>query len=675
MKRERGEAHVGQSPSLEYSVEPEHVVQLAKLWGTGIQMFPASSPQRRQVELELKLGEIKEGRFVSGLARENFLKLEAALGDTFSWFSSLPEGHSLDVIVNEVPTVGGTLGSQSAANQKRVMLTLDSNKTHVVGMSCMSKERVSNITFPLSQVGTSVHGARLSLSLESASPVPSGFTQELYPKCCASLDNNLWTVAMVREKSRRSFYHKSGRGLFRIDLTKTKMSGTSAMDNELHYEAEFEFIGWAFQNPMSETNRQLWCRGVLQFAASAFEGMIDEREFPSFASIYISPPISANNQKQAMQANFLQYFEIETSRFPGTLPRPLTRSILPKVKLEDFRFSEKTDGVRYLLYIIKSGVFLVNRNLDFFAVSSEISPLSEFCQQFAKDGPTILDGEIVITPAYSQLEFRLGFGVPSFMIFDTVSLNGTVLTRENHSIREQKTADFFLAPFYAKDRAWKERVASGMVSGPSSVFFPFFLHRKKQYSGCDLEHLAKRLVTIKEQRYYQEMENPKTLKRFHLTDGLILVHKGPYIIGAGEFQSFKWKYPELISIDFSIVLNTQNQHFDFLANGPNNTPIVVRSEPILTENDADFLRALVKQRPELASASNPLITALTPGSSTNPVIAELSFNRHSGMWHFHRLRDKAPNFISVVFQTMEEIMEEPISIEYLAHMAKSTKIN
>lgn len=42
------------------------------------------------------------------------------------------------------------------------------------------------------------------------------------------------------------------------------------------------------------------------------------------------------------------------------------------------------------------------------------------------------------------------------------------------------------------------------------------------------------------------------LKRYHKSDGLVLTHTGPYAAGLGDF-SFKWKYPELISIDFQLI--------------------------------------------------------------------------------------------------------------------------
>ncbi len=68
--------------------------------------------------------------------------------------------------------------------------------------------------------------------------------------------------------------------------------------------------------------------------------------------------------------------------------------------------------------------------------------------------------------------------------------------------------------------------------------------------------------------------------------------------------------------------------------------------------------ALVKER---NAPSNDPYSILD--RNREPVIAELAFNRDSGLWIFHRLREKrTPNHVTVGFQTMEQIMEKPIDL-------------
>ncbi len=71
--------------------------------------------------------------------------------------------------------------------------------------------------------------------------------------------------------------------------------------------------------------------------------------------------------------------ELKDLPFPGTLPKPLTRSYLRHVDASQFRVSEKTDGTRYFLLAVNPdgkkithrGVYLVDRNLDFFQVKTK----------------------------------------------------------------------------------------------------------------------------------------------------------------------------------------------------------------------------------------------------------------------------------------------------------------
>jgi hypothetical protein len=65
----------------------------------------------------------------------------------------------------------------------------------------------------------------------------------------------------------------------------------------------------------------------------------------------------------------------------------------------------------------------------------------------------------------------------------------------------------------------------------------------------------------------------------------------------------------------------------------------------------------------VAPIMDPL-SILDPTSSR--VVLELSFNKHSGRWIFHCLRTKLqPNHVSVVFETLCQIAEVPITMDDL----------
>lgn len=100
--------------------------------------------------------------------------------------------------------------------------------------------------------------------------------------------------------------------------------------------------------------------------------------------------------------------------------------------------------------------------------------------------------------------------------------------------------------------------------------------------------------------------------------------------------------------------------------------ICVRRDSNLIENLDDLRSALVSERG--APVSDPLSVL---DRNKDPVVAELAFNRESGMWNFHRLREKRiPNHITVGFQTNEQIMERPLDIPELMSLfgAKKMKI-
>jgi hypothetical protein len=83
------------------------------------------------------------------------------------------------------------------------------------------------------------------------------------------------------------------------------------------------------------------------------------------------------------------------------------------------------------------------------------------------------------------------------------------------------------------------------------------------------------------------------------------------------------------------------------------------------ENEGDFKNALISER------GAPIYDPFSILTMENAVIAELAFNKSKGMWSFHCLRTKTkPNFITVAFQTLEQIMEAPISVEELIKLAR-----
>jgi len=61
------------------------------------------------------------------------------------------------------------------------------------------------------------------------------------------------------------------------------------------------------------------------------------------------------------------------------------------VQSKEYYVSEKTDGLRYMMLVTKSGVYLVDRSFDFHAVIG----FDQLVSLYASHGDTLLDGEMV----------------------------------------------------------------------------------------------------------------------------------------------------------------------------------------------------------------------------------------------------------------------------------------
>jgi hypothetical protein len=315
------------------------------------------------------------------------------------------------------------------------------------------------------------------------------------------------------------------------------------------------------------------------------------------------------------------------------------------------------------------GVFLIDRNLDFFQLDSGNSRLAKFCKDFAGNGPTLLDGEIVTTPHFdaSEESFFLGVGVPSFMVFDIVVCQGVNLHDEPLSARESAVLERISSRFATLEREWRNSDAVKKCHSSDWVYFPVFINRKKLFPLSEMGQLSQFLQPLDGKRMYIEKDGSGKLKRYHLSDGLVFTHQGPY-----SSRLFKWKYPELVSVDFVLIRSERAGVIEFYLKGDVDNGLVrvrTTSEQCV-ENEEDLKRALVVERN--ADPNDPLSRLEMQHEPL--VVAELTFNRSSGMWSFHRLCAKRmPNHVTVGVQTMEHMMETPLEIGELVSLFRTRK--
>jgi hypothetical protein len=465
-------------------------------------LAPTSTSKHSKVELEVKLGHLnEEGQFLSSLSEAEFTALERALRGTFSWVA-LPEKRSTDVVVG---------GSSSG---EEIRLSFDD----VNGLQeAVNKRRISNSTTKIS----SNLAMRVSLSVETVVAPPTGCSQGM------TREQLVIPVRFSRRKIRKTFFHQSGRCVFQLDLTRVETEDVVVAT----FEMELEFLPWALNDGcMNEHYRQVWAGAIVEFVKSAVVGQINETSFPMFESFYVRKADERNtphlfdlktlflrhfgNINQSVVARATSCEDLKGLSFPGTLPKPLTRSSIHAVVNYDgssqFRVSEKTDGSRFFMLVLSPcsahayrGVYLIDRNLDFFQIDSEVSLLSDFCSNFAGKGATLLDGEVVLTPRYESGEnFYLGFGVPIFIVFDILAQQGSFLCDEPLAVREKALFDV-IAQFSKLERESRKKLPSNMRN---LVYFPFFINRKKLFPLSELAQLSLLLSTSAGDRIYLERD-------------------------------------------------------------------------------------------------------------------------------------------------------------------------
>ncbi|KAI1804379.1 mRNA capping enzyme, alpha subunit [Daldinia bambusicola] len=123
-----------------------------------------------------------------------------------------------------------------------------------------------------------------------------------------------------------------------------------------------------------------------------------------------------------------------STAFPGAQPVSFTRKHLEELMREDYYVCEKSDGIRYLLYIAADEAnqechYLIDRKNDYWFIQegSLHFPLPGNQQAFHRG--TILDGEMVVD------KLSDGRQEPRYLVFDCLAVDGQSLTSRELSKR------------------------------------------------------------------------------------------------------------------------------------------------------------------------------------------------------------------------------------------------
>lgn len=216
--------------------------------------------------------------------------------------------------------------------------------------------------------------------------------------------------------------------------------------------------------------------------------------------------------------------------FPGSQPVSLSASNMRELGRNAYVACEKTDGVRYLMLAASRLVFLIDRKetvrvleLTLPQKGLELDESGRVLTQQA----TLLDGEMVkdIVHTDEGVETRI-----SFLIFDAICVNREISIAKMNYLERLKTALI-------------------------EVIKPRLEFEQKFKTLVDLEIVSNNYVPIYLKDFY-EIWDVMAIRNFskrlpHLSDGIIFTPvSAPYIPGTCK-SLFKWKPPELNTLDFA----------------------------------------------------------------------------------------------------------------------------
>eukprot|EP01112_Ceratiomyxa_fruticulosa_P018780 TRINITY_DN6058_c0_g3_i1.p1 TRINITY_DN6058_c0_g3~~TRINITY_DN6058_c0_g3_i1.p1 ORF type:complete len:805 (+),score=184.88 TRINITY_DN6058_c0_g3_i1:85-2499(+) len=453
-----------------------------------------------------------------------------------------------------------------------------------------------------------VYDFRVSIAAEEPTEVPlelsSGYT-------------------MKREKVRTTFQLQSWRIEF-TTVTTSKGDGNDDSSHEMH-EIEFEL------NPSSIPNHR--DPNVLkQFFNHFFDEVKKLISNVKASSVHSFPELTQMEKVVGDEADYLRSEVVQFSpvqqkindTFIGSMPVGFSRKNIPIIQSLDYYVSEKTDGIRYLLYIVDAP-YLIDRRFDFYQVQGYELLVDFFGTVDSKrESITLLDGEMVRNLDSNRL---------MFMVFDILVLRGNVVHHLNLEGR--------LGQINVVIREFRD--ALGNVPPEN---YPFELIGKNFVKKRDIGTIFDSIQTNKEgERVFRDK------RRHHFTDGLIFTPNVPYIPFTAQ-GLYKWKYLDKLTVDFC--LRFRKGELYLVCAGHEGKEVDLRAANFSPTDRASLERDLGRSR------------------DRSSLVVECSFSSETGLWKYHGQRpDKnKPNFISIVMDTLEVAAENITTDELRYRIAR-----
>lgn len=449
-----------------------------------------------------------------------------------------------------------------------------------------------------------------------------------------------------RIKKRTTYRYKNSASLWQVDVTEveTRPGGQGqgqGKQGERDVELEFELLDAAKNQYLGEKNEAAAIERTKVIAAQLLD--LVERCLGGLggAGEGVSDPPLERAQGVEVQVRLLVE-DIKAKAgltigqrldFVGCMPVNLSRRTLPVVLGTEYFVTEKSDGLRYLLFVVPSAAgsgataVLMNRAKELFTV-----PGSAAIGSCLGSG-TVLDGELV---------WNLTLRRHVFLVFDALLLPGVA-------------GHCHLRAFSERLRLVQEEVLPRLAelrAGPGEPE-PVLLVRKVFSDKGQISALLGRIRSEAGSRVFHDSD-----RRHHRTDGLVFQPKAAPYCFYSDPQLLKWKYEDLRSVDLLCLADlaaVQQPAVKLLCSGPDNT-LIDCSKRMQTLGRFDSWRLLADMN-----------HALRLRQQQRPV-AEVVFDAGAGMWSYLQLRpDKGdPNFIDTVMGVLVE-QAESVSLTELEY--------
>jgi len=612
------------------TAKDNHIKQIQELLKEAFQQFRALDIEttNTMIEVELRLGRAKSNAFNAGVHESSFSRIKDYLE------SKDQEWNCFGTKSTEFH-YNSTIGEGSW----RVSVDGDSQQDYQRGprrdeASChlKVKEKDANLTF-----NNQEHDARIGISKEIVQDeVPSAIELEKF--------------RLRRDKNRLSFENTTTN--VRVDLTQVTThqptsgyvhGNTNQSRGVVSYEVEIEVC----QARWFEMSAHVNAGTPLDLEVNTLAVYLYDLLIEFLTLIKIDPnttvPLpsafpdvkmaheTGQDKLLALKQHVVKAFSsLDTTvggDFPGSMPVTFSRRHYGIVKNGDYMFSEKTDGLRYLLLMCETGFYLIDRKYAFFKLLECQALVQNFVFQTAEPQITLLDGELVRNEDTKKV---------FFLIFDIIQFYGESVANLNLNARLAKVSKI-VESFRALD-------------GKGGLQTPFVLIAKafSPNIGSIFANITERKDKGKDEihRYFNDKS-----KRHHKTDGIIMTPNEPYRMKTVD-NLFKWKYPDLQSIDFRAKhLGQGNFSLSMSVEGGEAECIQTKFLP------HDF----AKLKADMATYQKHL-----------DAIVELVYDTHRGCWRYHTIRPdkKTPNFVRIVFDTMAIIAENVTPRELIEVLAK-----